>query len=83
MIEKVEGIVVSGVDYKESSKIINVLSPQYGVIGIIAKGTKKVNSNLSSVSSKLTYGYFHVKYNSKGLSTLLEVDVIYYIYILQ
>ena len=76
MIEKVEGIVVSEVDYKESSKIINVLSPQYGVIGIIAKGTKKVNSNLSSVSSKLTYGYFHVKYNSKGLSTLLEVDVI-------
>ena len=55
MIEKVEGIVVSEVDYKESSKIINVLSPQYGVIGIIAKGTKKVNSNLSSVSATLSY----------------------------
>ena len=76
MIKKIEGIIVSELDYKESSKIINVLTNEYGIIGLIAKGTKKINSPLSSVTSKLTYGYFHIKYKENGLSTLLEVDVI-------
>ena len=76
MIKKIQGIVVSEVDYKESSKIINVLTPEYGIIGFIAKGTKKIKSNLSGVSSKLTYGYFHVNYKENGLSSLIEVDVI-------
>ena len=76
MIRKIEGIVVSEVDYKESSKIINILSPSCGVVGILARGTKKIKSNLSSVTSKLTYGYFHIDYKENGLSTLIEVDVI-------
>lgn len=76
MIKKIEGIIVSEVDYKESSKIINVFSPTDGVIGILARGTKKVKSNLSGVTSKLTYGYFHVNYKENGLSTLMEVDII-------
>ena len=76
MIKKIEGIIVSEVDYKESSKIINVFSPTEGVIGILARGTKKVKSNLSGVTSKLTYGYFHINYKENGLSSLIEVDVI-------
>ena len=76
MIRKIEGIVVSEVDYKESSKIINVFSPSVGVIGIMARGTKKIKSNLSGVASKLTYGYFHIDYRENKMSTLIEVDVI-------
>ena len=76
MIKKIEGIIVSEVDYKESSKIINIFSPTDGVIGILARGTKKVKSNLSGVTSKLTYGYFHVNYKENGLSTLIEVDIL-------
>ena len=76
MFKKMEGIVVSEVDYKESSKIINILTPEYGIIGVIARGTKRVNSILKSVATKMTYGYFHVKYSENGLSTLIEVDVI-------
>lgn len=76
MIKKIEGIIVSEIDYKESSKIINILTKEYGIIGLIAKGTKKINNPLSSVTSKLTYGYFHIKYRENGLSTLMEVDVI-------
>ena len=45
MIKKIEGIIVSEVDYKESSKIINIFSPEMGVIGVLARGTKKVKSN--------------------------------------
>ena len=76
MIKKIEGIIVSEVDYKESSKIINVFSPTEGIIGVLARGTKKVKSKLSGVTSKLTYGYFHVNYKENGLSTLIEVDII-------
>ncbi len=76
MIKKVEGIVVSEVDYKESSKIINILTRDSGLVGIIARGTKQVKSKLLGVSSKLTYGFFHINYKEKGLSTLIEVDII-------
>ena len=76
MIKKIEGIIVSEVDYKESSKIINIFSPEMGVIGVLARGTKKIKSNLSGVTSKLTYGYFHIQYKENGLSTLMEVDII-------
>jgi len=76
MIKKIEGIILSEVDYKESSKIVNVLTPEYGIIGFLARGTKRVKSNLSGVSTKLTYGYFHVNYKENGLSNLIEVDVI-------
>ena len=76
MIKKVLGIVVSEVDYKESSKIINLFSFDLGIIGVIAKGTKKVKSPLMGVTSKLTYGYFHINYKENGLSTLMEVDVV-------
>jgi len=76
MIKRIEGIIVSEVDYKESSKIINIFSPEVGVIGVLARGTKKIKSNLSGVTSKLTYGYFHIQYKENGLSTLMEVDVI-------
>ena len=76
MIKKIEGIIVSEVDYKESSKIINIFSPDVGVIGILARGTKKIKSNLLGVTSKMTYGYFHINYKENGMSTLIEVDII-------
>ncbi len=76
MIKKIEGIVISEIDYKESSKIINVMTLDYGILGIIARGTKQLKSRLSGVTSKLTYGYFHVNYKENGLSNLIEVDVI-------
>jgi len=76
MIKKIEGIIVSEVDYKESSKIINILTKENGLIGVIAKGAKKLKSSLSNVSSKLTYGYFHLNWYDNRMPTLIEVDVI-------
>lgn len=76
MIKKFEGIVLSEVDYKENSKIINILTKEVGIIGAVARGTKQIKNNLSGVTSKLTYGYFHLHYKENGLSTLIEVDVI-------
>ena len=73
---KVEGIVISEVSYKESSKILNVITKEFGIIGILSKGCKQLKSNLRSVSTKLTYGYFNIIYKEGKLSTLISVDVI-------
>lgn len=76
MIEKVEGIVISERDYGETSKIINVMTKEYGIIGMMAKGSKTMKSSLRSVTGKLTYGYFHIYYKQDKLSMLSCVDII-------
>lgn len=76
MIEKVEGIVVSELEYGETSKIINVLTRELGVIGMMAKGARTMKSSLRSTTNKLTYGTFFIKYNENKLSNLSSVDVI-------
>ena len=73
MMDKVEGIVVSEIDYRDTSKIINVLSPN-GLIGMIAKGCKSPKSVLRSCTDKLTYGNFYIKYKENKLSTLNNFD---------
>ena len=74
MIEVLEGIVISELDYKESSKIVNILCKEYGVIGVICKGCKKLKSNYKI--SKLTYAKMHIKYKENSLSTLVDLDII-------
>lgn len=76
MIKKIEGIVVSTVDYKETSKIINVLTKEEGLIGILAKGSKNPKSKISATSNILTYGIFYLNYHKGTIPILTEVDVI-------
>ena len=76
MLKKLEGIIVSEVDYKESSKILNIYTKEYGIIGVIARGSKRLKSNFSGLTTKLTYAIFIVNYKENGPSTLMEVNVI-------
>ncbi|MBR2708115.1 MAG: DNA repair protein RecO [Bacilli bacterium] len=75
-LEEVEGIIASETNYGESSKIINVITKDKGLIGIMAKGCKNIKSPLRSVTSKLTYGKFIIYYKEGKLSTLKEVSII-------
>ena len=75
-IESVQGIVLSETNYSESSKILNVLTEEHGLIGIMSKGCRNMKSKLRGVSRKLIYGTFHIYYKENGLSTLIGVDVI-------
>ena len=59
-LEKVKGIIIKDINYKESSKILHILTREYGNIGVISKGCRNMKSKLRSVSSKLTYGYFYI-----------------------
>ena len=69
MIKTIQGMVVSEVPFKESSKILNILTKD-GIIGVISKGCKNIKSNLRIISNKLIYGEFTIYYNENKLSTL-------------
>ncbi len=75
-IVDVKGLVLNETNYSDSSKILNVLTSEYGLIGIISKGCRNLKSKLRGSSRKLVYGTFHFYYKENGLSTLISIDVI-------
>ena len=72
----VEGIIINTKNYGDTSKIIDILTKDYGIIGVIAKGCKSLRSNLRSVTDKLTYATFTIYYKKDKLSILSEASVI-------
>lgn len=76
MNRKVEGIIISTVDYKESSKIINIFTKKEGIIGVLAKGSKNIKSKLSATTHPLTYGIFYLKQYGSSIPLLTEVDIL-------
>lgn len=75
MIREFEGIVVSETPYGESSKIINILTEE-GIIGVMAKGAKKIKSAFRTTTDKFSLVKFNVYYHKDKLSTLISADVI-------
>ena len=69
---KTRGIVLSETSYSETSKILNVLTDEFGLIGIISKGCKNLKNKLRGVSNKMNYCEYTINYKEKGLSTLIE-----------
>ncbi len=75
-LEEVTGIIVNETNYGETSKILNVITKEKGLISVMAKGCKNLKSPLRSVSSKLTYGTFIIYYKENKISTLKEVSTL-------
>ena len=76
MIRKVEGIVLTETPYGDNSKIINLLTPDLGMIGIMCKGVKSLKSPLRTKTEKFSYGYYHIDYKENKLSKLIDIDII-------
>ena len=76
MIREFEGIIVSETPYSESSKILNILTKDAGIIGVMAKGAKRIKSPLRAFTEKFTLGIFNVYYHEDKLSTLVSADII-------
>lgn len=74
MYKKIEGIIISEYPFEESSKIINIFTKE-GIIGVIAKGAKKIKSPFFSSTTKLCYGTFDIIYKENGLSKLKEATI--------
>lgn len=76
MISKFEGIIITETPYGDNSKIINVLTKERGIIGIMCNNAKSIKNPLRTKTLKFTYGYFHINYNENKLSKLVDVDII-------
>lgn len=76
MVIDVEGIIINTKNYSDTSKIVDIFTKEYGVIGVMAKGCKSLKSNLRSVTDKLTYAKFTIFYKKDKLSILSEASVI-------
>ncbi len=79
MIKEVTGIIISSTNYSESSKILNIFTKEYGIIGVISKGCRKLKSKNKTISENFTYGKFNIYYKENKLSNLISCDVINYL----
>ena len=75
-IKKIEGIIVGEKSFGESSKILDLITKEYGVISLLSKGSKRLKSTLRSVSQMFTYAEFEISYKKDKLSTLISADII-------
>ena len=76
MKETIEGIILNETNYSETSKILNILTPKYGYISVMSKGCRTIKSRLRGISMKLIYGEFTINYKEKGISNLIEGNLI-------
>lgn len=76
MLEEVTGIVISEQNYGEKSKIINLITREKGILGLMVQGGRSLKSPLRSTTGKLSYGVFQIYYKKDKLSKLNEVSII-------
>ena len=62
-IISIEGFVVGTLKYGESSKILNILTKEKGIIGVIAKGALSEKSKLVEILPMLFFIYIIKKIN--------------------
>ena len=78
MDECVEGIILYVTPFKESSEILQVLTKEYGLIGLLCRGSKKIKSKFLNKTRIYNYAKFFINYKNEGLSLVKEIDVIDY-----
>jgi DNA repair protein RecO (recombination protein O) len=71
MLQKCEGIVIRTTDYGETNKIVTIYTREWGKVGVMARGAKKPNSRLSSITQLFTHGYFLINRGS-GLGSMQQ-----------
>lgn len=72
----VEGIILNETNYGETSKILNILTKEYGYISVMSKGSRTIKSRLRGISMRLVYGEFVIIYKKNGISILQEGNVL-------
>jgi DNA repair protein RecO (recombination protein O) len=77
MLVKWEGIVIRGVDYGESSKVVTLFTRENGKLAVMARGSKKARSRLAAVSQLFTHGYYLCTAGpGTGMPDLSQGDVV-------
>jgi DNA repair protein RecO (recombination protein O) len=68
-VYKTEGLVLRHLDYGEADRILTLVTPEFGKLRAIAKGSRKVTSKMASAVDLVTRGQF-------VLATGRELDVV-------
>ena len=76
MRTEIEGIIISETPYGDTSKIINVLTPNNGIVGIMIKGARTLKSPFCASTGNITLAKFYIKYNKDKLSYLNDISII-------
>ena len=75
MEEKLSGIVLSGISFGENDKILNIFTPNQGVISARIKGVKKAGAKLKFASEPFCFAEFI--FSKKGdLRTVIGASLI-------
>ncbi|KAB7708737.1 DNA repair protein RecO [Bacillus aerolatus] len=75
MLQKIEGIVIRTSNYGETNKIVTIFTREKGKLAFMARGAKKPNSRLSSVTQPFTHGSF-LAHSGSGLGTLQQGEML-------
>ena len=75
MLVEVEGIIIGEKPYSETSKLLTILTRDYGLISVMAKGAKRLKSDLRIFTDKLTYADFNIIYKKDKISTLVSATI--------
>lgn len=77
MISSCNAIIIKSIDFKESSKIITVLSDEYGKFALIAKGAKKPKSKFAGSLQVGDVAKLHYSFKStRNIQLLTDVDTL-------
>ena len=77
MIEQIDAIILNSKDYKEKDALISVLSEKYGLLHLVAKGIRKINSKNASACLPFTNANLMVDIKEqRDLHTLQSAVII-------
>lgn len=68
-MNKTQGIILRATDYKNSDKLLNVMTP-YGIITLVARGVRKTSAKLKAYAAIFTFGEF--TYNESKIGKVLS-----------
>lgn len=74
----VSGVILYVTPFKENSEILQVLTKEQGLIGLLCRGSKNIKSKFLNKTRLYNYATFQIKLKPEGLSLVTEINVIEY-----
>ncbi|UOF88930.1 DNA repair protein RecO [Fodinisporobacter ferrooxydans] len=75
-LETVEGIVIRGIDYGETHKILTIYTYKYGKFSCMIRGVKKPQSRLAALSHLFTRANFLIALGRQGMGRIEQGEVL-------
>lgn len=69
---QVEGVVLRGVDYGETHRIVTLLTPELGKIGAMARGANRPQSRLRALVQPLVRATYSLAYQGRGMAIIRQ-----------